>query len=133
MTLYYVKQDDTIWGCGDPECCGEWYEDITESFVSCKCGIDEKDMTADHLHGCNGGGPVLKWRKAKTKEVQAYRDGGDSVYYEAFEKGIEFEQKEQARKYKTKVESTVHELIKAGYTVTIEGNGAREIHYGEEV
>lgn len=72
MTIYYVKQDDTIWGCGDPECCGEYYEEISESFVNC---THEVEVDADHLHGCNGGGPVLEWRKATLLEVQAYNDG----------------------------------------------------------
>ena len=35
MTVYYVKQDNTIWGCGDPGCCGEYYEEIDEEFVDC--------------------------------------------------------------------------------------------------
>ena len=30
MTFYYLKQDDTIWECGDPACCGEYYEEISE-------------------------------------------------------------------------------------------------------
>lgn len=133
MTLYYVKQDDTVWGCGDPECCGEYYEEITESFVNCKCDIPEEDMTADHLHGCNGGGPVLKWRKAKKKEVQAFMDGENNIYYEAFENGIEFEQREQANKLKTKRDKTIHELVHEGYTVIVQGPNASETYYKEEV
>jgi hypothetical protein len=132
MTLYYVKQDDTIWGCGDPECCGEYYEEIEESFVECKCGIPEEDMTADHLHVCNGGGPVLKWRKAKKKEVVAFRDGETNIYYEAFEKGIEFQKTEDARKLKTKRDKTIHELVHEGYTVIVQGAGGTETYYKEE-
>lgn len=132
MTLYYVKQDDTIWGCGDPECCGAYYEEIEESFVECKCGIPEKDMTADHLHVCNGGGPVLEWRKAKKKEVLAFRDGETNIYYEAFEKGIEFQKNEDARKLKTKRDKTIHELVHEGYTVIVQGAGATETYYKEE-
>lgn len=94
MTLYYVKQDDTIPGCGDPECCGEYYEEITESFVKCECDIPETEMTADHLHGCNGGGPVLEWRKATDIEKIAYDSGVTNGYWVAFEAGIEFQKKE---------------------------------------
>lgn len=72
MTIYYLKQDDTIPGCGDPGCCGEYYEEISESFIDCTC---EVEVDADHLHGCNGGGPVLEWRKAYGLEAQAYEDG----------------------------------------------------------
>jgi len=95
MTIYYLKQDDTIWGCGDPGCCGENYEEITESFANCECEIPEDQMTADHLHGCNGGGPVLKWRKAKPLEVIAYNSGITNSYYDAFEAGIEFQKREE--------------------------------------
>jgi hypothetical protein len=72
MTLYYLKQDDTIWGCGESGCCGEYYEEISESFVDCNC---EVKVNAEHLHECNGGGPVLEWRKAYGLETQAYEDG----------------------------------------------------------
>lgn len=72
MTLYYLKQDDTVWGCGEPGCCGENYEEISESFVDCTC---EVEVDADHLQGCNGGGPVLEWRKAQALESEAYEDG----------------------------------------------------------
>ena len=72
MTIYYLKQDDTIWGCGDPECCGEYFEEISESFVNC---THEVEVDADHLHGCNSGGPVLEWRKATSLEIQAYEEG----------------------------------------------------------
>lgn len=72
MALYYLKQDDTVWGCGESGCCGEYYEQISESFVDCTC---EVEIDAEHLHGCNGGGPVLKWRKAYALESRAYEDG----------------------------------------------------------
>lgn len=72
MTIYYLKQDNTIWGCGDPDCCGEYYEEIDESFVDCTCKVE---VDSDHLHVCNGGGPVLEWRKATPLEIQAYTDG----------------------------------------------------------
>jgi hypothetical protein len=90
MTLYYVKQDNTVWGCGDPGCCGEYYEEIDEEFVDCTC---EVEVDADHLHGCNGGGPVLDWRKATPLEIIAYDSGVTSGYWVAFEAGIEYQKK----------------------------------------
>ena len=95
MTIYYLKQDDTIWGCGDPECCGEYYEEIVESFVKCTCDVE---VDADHLHSCNGGGPVLKWRKAKRKETQAFNDGYTDGYSQGWEDGIEWQKKREASK-----------------------------------
>jgi len=125
MTLYYVKQDDTIWGCGDPECCGEYYEEISESFVECNCGIPEEDMTSDHLHSCNGGGPVLKWRKAKKKEVQAYQDGIGNGRVSGWEDGIEWQKKkaddEAMRLFRPVEDMTVRELTRMGYIVTLDG------------
>jgi hypothetical protein len=79
MTLYYIKQDNTIWCC--EEDCGPYHEEIDETFVNCECDIPESQMTADHLHGCNGGGPVIKWRKAKFKELIAWRRGYDDGQY----------------------------------------------------
>ena len=141
MTLYYVKQDDTVWGCGDPECCGEYYEDITESFVKCRCEIKEEDMTADHLHGCNGGGPVLKWRKAKSKEIQAFEDGYSEGHSDGWGFGIEWQKKkanDEAMKLFRPVEDmTVKELVRMGYTVRLEGeaigkaNSTHHLHVGE--
>jgi hypothetical protein len=131
MTLYYVKQDDSYVGCSEPGCCGESYEATEETFVDCKCENIEFDMP-EHLQVCNGGGPVLKWRKAKKKEIQAFRDGETNIYYEAFEKGIEFQKNEDARKIKTKRDKTIHELVHEGYTVIVQGAGATETYYKEE-
>lgn len=87
MTVYYLKQDDTIWGCGDPECCGEYYEEIGEYFLDCTC---EVEVDADHLHSCNGGGPVLEWRKATDLETIAYQNGNQEGYSEGSVNGWEF-------------------------------------------
>jgi hypothetical protein len=140
MTLYYVKQDNTVWGCGDPACCGEYYEEISESFVECECGIPEEDMTADHLHGCNGGGPVLKWRKAKKKEVQAYQDGIGSGRVSGWEDGIEWQKNkaddEAMRLFRPVEDQTLRQLIKMGYVVTLDGQAIGRpisVHRHEEV
>lgn len=132
MSIYYIKQDNTIWGCGDPECCGEYYEDIRESFVNCECGITEHAMTADHLHSCNGGGPVLKWRKAKPKEIQAFKDGKSEGFQEGSDWGIEWEKNREAKLFKPKDQRTVHQLVHEGYTIIIQGNGVKETYYAEE-
>lgn len=125
MTIYYIEQDDTIPGCGDPECCGEYYENITQSFVKCEC-IPESEMTADHLHGCNGGGPVLKWRKAKRKEIQAFGDGYSEGHSDGWGDGIEWQKKkanEEAMKLFRPVEDmTLKELTALGYVIKLEGN-----------
>ena len=98
MTIYYVKQDNTVWGCGDPECCGEYYEEIDETFINCDHEIPEAKMTGDHLQGCVGGGPVLKWRKAKRLEIQAFSDGKDDGFQEGWNAGEEYERKNSAVK-----------------------------------
>ena len=101
MTLYYIKQDNTVWGCGDPECCGEYYEQIEESFVECKCEQVEPAVEPDmagHLQTCNGGGPVLKWRKAKPLEVQAWNDGKDEGFQEGSDWGIEWQKSKGEQK-----------------------------------
>jgi hypothetical protein len=93
MTIYYVKQDNTIWGCGDPECCGEWYEEIDETFVNCECEhVNEHTDMVEHLQSCVGGGPVLKWRKAKRLEIQAFIDGKNEGFGEGWNAGEKYEQ-----------------------------------------
>ena len=91
MAIYYLKQDDSIWGCGDPECCGEYYEEIGEYFLECTC---EVEVDADHLHRCNGGGPVLEWREATDLETIAYQNGNQEGYSEGSLRGWDFAVKE---------------------------------------
>ena len=128
MTIYYVKQDNTVWGCGDPECCGEYYEEIEESFVDCEHKIPESEMTGDHLNACQGGGPVLKWRKATKKESLAFNDGKDDGYSSGHWDGCEYQKKEDARKaeyadkVKTESQRTIHELVHLGYKITLDGS-----------
>ena len=57
--------------------------------------IPEDEMTGDHLWSCNGGGPVLKWRKAKRLEIQAFEDGKSDGFQEGSDWGIEWVQKKQ--------------------------------------
>lgn len=92
MTIYYVKQDNTVWGCGEVGCCGEYYEQIDETFHECTCKQVESDMS-EHLQNCMGGGPVLKWRKAKLLEVQAFSDGKN----DGFEEGSEWQKKNKEK------------------------------------
>jgi hypothetical protein len=97
MTLYYIKQDNTIWGCGEPDCCGEYREEIQESFVDCTCENVDPDTMADHLHGCNGGGPVLEWREATPLEILSFSDGKAEGVGEGFDWGIEWQKKQGDR------------------------------------
>lgn len=85
MTIYYIKQDNTVWCCEADS--GPYYEEIEESFIDCKC-LPESEMTADHLHLCNGGGPVLKWRKAKNLEIRAFDGGKNDGFDEGWDSGI---------------------------------------------
>jgi hypothetical protein len=140
MTLYYVKQDDSYVGCSEPGCCGESYEATEETFVNCECDIPENEMTGDHLHGCNGGGPVLKWRKAKKNEVQAYEDGKTQGFQEGSDWGIEWQKKKAddaaMKLFRPVQDMTVRELTKLGYTVRLEGEAigkANSTHIYEEV
>lgn len=89
MTLYYVKQDNMSWCCEDDS--GPYYEDHEVSFVNCECAIPVNKMTADHLHGCNGGGPVLQWREATEKELIAWVSGTQDGFGDGFESGVERE------------------------------------------
>jgi hypothetical protein len=89
MTLYYVKQDNMSWCCEDDS--GPYYEDHEESFVNCECVLPDGKMTADHLHSCNGGGPVLQWREATEKELIAWVAGTQDGYGDGFEEGAKRE------------------------------------------
>ena len=83
MTLYYVTQDNTVWGCGNPECCGEYIEEIESTFVEIEGDVNE-DIIQDEI----GGGPVLKFRKAKAKEILAFYDGEAKGYNQGFVTGF---------------------------------------------
>ena len=96
MTLYYVEQDDSYVGCGEPGCCGESYEGTEESFVNCTCEEVESNM-ADHLQYCNGGGEVLFWRKATDLEIRAWHDGKDEGFQAGADWGIEWQKKKEVK------------------------------------
>jgi hypothetical protein len=98
MTIYYIKQDNTIWGCGEADCCGEYEEEIDESFVDCDCEIPESEMTGDHLQSCNGGGDVLDWRKADRFEILAFNAGKDEGFQEGSDWGIEWQKEREEKK-----------------------------------
>lgn len=96
-SIYYVKQDDSYVGCSEPGCCGDSYDAIEESFVKCDCGIPESEMTGDHLWGCNGGGPVLEWRKATILEMKAFYAGQEDGFGEGWTAGEEYERNKDGR------------------------------------
>lgn len=89
MSIYYIKQDNTVWCCEEDS--GPYQEQIEVTFVKCECesvwARKEADM-ADHLQRHSGGGKVLEWRMAKATELAAWYSGGD----DAFQEGIAFEQ-----------------------------------------
>jgi hypothetical protein len=94
-SIYYVKQDNTIWGCGEPGCCGEYYEEIDEDFVKCDHDIPESEMTADHLQSCKGGGEILEWRRADLLEMKAFWAGNEDGWNEGWNNGAEWQEKQQ--------------------------------------
>ena len=128
MTIYYVKQDNTIWGCGDPECCGEYYEEIDEIFHDCDCQDlkieDDSDM-AEHLQGCMGGGPVLKWRKAKERELVAFYAGQEDGFNEGWSAGEDYEKKKRHSSWDIR-DKTIHDLVHLGYTITLDGTAINQ-------
>lgn len=118
MTLYYIKQDDTISGCGDPECCGEYYESVEESFLKC----EHENVSAEHLHSCNGGGPVLEWREATPLEVLAYKSGGIDSHVEGWELGIEQEQNRILELLDSNKLTTASEIVRKSVGIEIAKN-----------
>lgn len=80
MTIYYVEQDDSNWGCSEPGCCGESYEATQITFVK----LDDKNNTIDKefLWYELGGGEPLNWRKARKKELHAWDGGSREGFYE---------------------------------------------------
>jgi hypothetical protein len=88
MPLYFVKQDNTIWGCGESGCCGSYYEDITVAFVQMP---KNEPVTADTILSKIGGGPILKFRAATMKELQAYIDGRNEGYTIGYEDRSRYE------------------------------------------
>lgn len=87
MSIYYIKQDNTVWCCEEDS--GPYQEQIEETFVKCECESvwSRKEIdVAKHLQGHAGGGEVLKWRIAKRTELAAWYSGGD----DAFQEGVAF-------------------------------------------
>lgn len=88
MSIYYIKQDNTVWCCEEDS--GPYQEQIEDTFVKCECASvwarKEADM-ANHLQEHAGGGKVLKWRMATGIELAAWYSGGD----DAFQEGIAYE------------------------------------------
>ena len=85
MSIYYIKQDNTVWCCEEDS--GPYHQEIDISFVKCECPQVEPETMAEHLQGHQGGGQVLKWRKANENERSAWYGGKDEV----FDDGIAFE------------------------------------------
>jgi len=88
MPVYYVMQDNTIFGCGDSECCGADFEDIYESFLEVS---DEEENTHDAIISAIGGGPILEFRKATDKELIAYMAGRSAGFELAYDNSVKRE------------------------------------------
>lgn len=69
MTLWAYRQDNTIPGCGDTDCCWEW-EDIEWVFRELPKPLTEAKFIEQF-----GGGPVLEMRIATDSEMDAYGQG----------------------------------------------------------
>lgn len=83
MSIYYLKQDNTVWCCEEDS--GPYQEQIEETFVKCECESvwSRKEIdVAEHLQGHAGGGEVLKWRIAKGTELAAWYSGVDDAFQE---------------------------------------------------
>lgn len=83
MNLFYYKQDNTIWGCGDEDCCGDDYEEFEGTFV-----WSDEPMTADEFIDEFGGGEVVEIRPATDSEIEAYEDGRHSAFSSAISEGL---------------------------------------------
>ena len=125
MTLYYIKQDNSISGCGEPGCCGENYEDIEKSFLNCDC-LPADEMTADHLQVCKGGGPVLKWRKATDREILAYAAGNGDGHEEGYFIGVKNGKARERERIIKLLEEHVHD------TACTEADGSHAYQAGFE-
>ena len=88
MSIYYVKQDNTIWGCGEIGCCGEYVEEIDELFHLCDCDVE---FSEEHLRFCVAGGPILEWRKATPLEAKAFNNGVNEGYDDGWQDGAAYE------------------------------------------
>lgn len=75
MKLWAYKLDNTIPGCGDPDCCGDFGEEIEWFFY-----YSEKALTAEEFLAEHGGGTVLEIRQATDSEFDAYASGENDGY-----------------------------------------------------
>lgn len=91
MSLYYAKQDNTIWGCGESGCCGPYYEDIQETFI--EIYDDGNPVDAERLQSEEGGGPILSFKIATHKQAVAYESGKMAGYEDGWSDGFAYNHK----------------------------------------
>lgn len=89
MKLYYAKQDNTIWGCGESGCCGPYYEEIDEVFID----MPDGEVTAEMIQTENGGGEILKFKVATPKQGIAYQSGKTVGYEDGWSDGFAYNSK----------------------------------------
>lgn len=80
MKLWAYKLDNTVPGCGEPDCCGDFGEEIEWFFY-----YSDKALTAEEFLDEHGGGTVLEIREATDSEFDAYASGETEGYYKAVE------------------------------------------------
>lgn len=80
MRLWAYKLDNTVPGCGEPDCCGDFGEEIEWFFY-----YSQKALTAEEFLAEHGGGTVLEIREATDLEFDAYCSGETEGYYKAVE------------------------------------------------
>lgn len=112
MALYYAKQDNTIWGCGESGCCGPYYEDIREIFVE----VDSEDADSEMIQSEEGGGPVLSFKKATRKQAIAYEKGKIFGYEDGWSDGFAYNSQKT-------LESVRRRIIKDSARDTVARNG----------
>lgn len=84
MTLYYAKQDNTIWCCEEDS--GPYHEDIRETFI--EVYDDDKPINAETLQSEEGGGPILSFKIATHKQAVAYEKGKMAGYEDGWSDGF---------------------------------------------
>lgn len=79
MKMWAYKLDNTVPGCGEPDCCGDNYEEIEWDFR-----YSLQPLTADEYTEKYGGGEMLEIRQATETEEWAYWCGQEKGWDEAY-------------------------------------------------
>jgi hypothetical protein len=107
MRLWAYKQDNTVPGCGDPDCCDTW-EDLEWNYH-----LSAEPLTAEQYQEEHGGGPVLEIRQATKKEARGYWAGFEQGTESGWANAELWLQKKQDREFQENMvmdEMTRHKL-----------------------